>query len=299
MQLSLTPFLLATELGFLFMLAWRCGRLAPAGENVTLGYAYFAWLTAYGIGTTVLGARNVYVSDGLLRTLPGFWLQLVTVAAAVTPIVLSSGVRAALRRIVDVTPWHWLAYFQGLRIAALGTAYKTEVGQFPSYFEYAVGIPDFLFGVSAFWIAGKARRGALSKKGFLIWNLIGALVIVPSAPILLQLGLPGPVQVFTSLPDARTVFTYPMSIAPMIGVPLFVLSNLWVVWRLLERDNVTRAARRTLGASVRDFTRLSGSNSSCQTVCAHRSLQSLEVDEPRHACTRRAGAPGHCDGIGD
>ena len=73
------------------------------------------------------------------------------------------------------------------------------------------------------------------------WNLIGALVIVPSAPILLQLGLPGPLQVFTSLPDARAVFTYPMSIAPMIGVPLFVLINLWVAWRLWERSRAKLA----------------------------------------------------------
>ena len=28
----------------------------------------------------------------------------------------------------------------------------------------------------------------------MIWNLIGVFVIVPSAPIMLQLGLPGPFQ---------------------------------------------------------------------------------------------------------
>ena len=57
---------------------------------------------------------------------------------------------------------------------------------------------------------------------------MGALVIVPAAPILLQLGLPGPLQPFTGLPDARAVFTFPMSIAAMVGVPLFALINLWV-----------------------------------------------------------------------
>ncbi len=235
MEISLTPVLLAIELGFLFMLAWRCGRVAPVRVSLAPVYAYFGWLTAYGIITSALGARGVYVSDALLKTLPGLWLQLVTVAAAVMPIILFRSVRMAMRQIADVTPWHWFAYFHGLRVAALGTAYKTAIGQFPAYFEYWVGVPDFLFGVSAFWIAGKARRGELSEKSFLIWNLVGALVIVPSAPIILQLGLPGPVQVFTSLPDARAVFTYPMSIAPMIGVPLFVLVNVWVSWRLWER----------------------------------------------------------------
>ena len=236
MQLSLTPILLAIELGFLFFLAWRCGRLAPTPGNMGAVYAYLLWIAAYGIITSILGARGVYISDALLQTLPGFWLQLMTVAAAVLPLVLFHSLRSGLRRIVDLTPWHWFAYFHGLRIGALGTAYKTMIGQFPEYFEYWVGIPDLLFGASAFWIAKKAKRGELSHKSFLVWNLVGALVIVPAAPILLQLGLPGPVQVFTSLPDARAVFTFPMSIAPMIGVPLFVLINLGVAWRLWERS---------------------------------------------------------------
>ncbi len=64
---------------------------------------------------------------------------------------------------------------------------------------------------------------------------MGAFVIVPSAPIFLQLGLPGPIQAFTSVPDAQVLLTYPMSIAPMIGVPLFILINLWVAWPLWER----------------------------------------------------------------
>lgn len=227
MPLSLTPVLVAVELGFLFVIAWRVRRPAV--------YAYLAWLALYAVVTSLLGARGVYVTDGLMKTLPGLWLQVVTVAAAVVPVILFAGVRQGLRDIVDATPWHWFAYFHGLRLTALGTAYKTWTGEFPAYFEYLIGVPDLLFAISAFWIAARANRGELSRQGFMIWNLIGALVIVPAAPIVLQLGLPGPLQVFTSLPDARAVFTYPMSIAPMIGVPLFVLVNLLVAWRLWER----------------------------------------------------------------
>ncbi len=241
MQLSLTPVLLAVELGFLFALAWRCGRRAEVQGTLHPTYLYLLWLAAYGVITSVLGAQGVYVSDDLLRSLPGLWLQLITVAVSVIPVVIFAGLRQNLRQIVDSTPWHWFAYFHGLRIAALGTAYKTWIGEFPVHFEVLVGIPDLLFGLSAFWIARKAQRGEISAKAFLIWNLIGAAIIVPSAPILLQLGLPGPLQVFTALPDSRAVFLYPMSIAPMIGVPLFVLINLWVAWRLWERSR-SRAA---------------------------------------------------------
>ncbi|MEM7025360.1 MAG: hypothetical protein AAF637_22635, partial [Pseudomonadota bacterium] len=155
----------------------------------------------------------------------------------VVPVLLFGSVRDGLRQIVDTTPWHWFAWFQAIRITALGTLYKTWVGAFPVWFEVFVGIPDLLFGASALWIAHRARQRTLSARAFLFWNLLGALIIVPSAPILLQLGLPGPLQLFTSLPDARAVYTYPMSIAPMVGVPLFVLFNLLVAWRLWERGH--------------------------------------------------------------
>ena len=241
MHISLAPLLLAIELGFLFMLVRHSASRLKEQVNMGPIYVFVLWVTAYGILASVVGAQGVYISERLLPTLPGFWLQIVTVGVIVIPVVLFSSIREGLRQIVDHTPWHWFAYFHGLRIAALGTAYKTMLGEFPAYFEYMVGVPDFIFGVSAFYIARKAQRGELSRKSFLVWNMIGFFVIVPSAPILLQLGLPGPIQVFTSLPDARAVFTYPMAIAPMIGVPLFVLVNLWVAWRLWEKGDKREA----------------------------------------------------------
>lgn len=93
MRMSLTPILVAIELGFVFMLARRCGRLAPTPGRMGPVYLYLLWLTAYAIISSVLGARGVYISDDLLETLPGLWLQLITVGAAVLPIAVFSGVR--------------------------------------------------------------------------------------------------------------------------------------------------------------------------------------------------------------
>lgn len=235
MSLSLTPFLLAVEFGFLFLIAWRCSRRGALPYSPLPIYAYLLWLVAYGVASSVAGAYGFYVCERLLPWLPGLWLQLITVAVFVVPVLINTTIRNGLRRIVDTTPLHWFAYFHAMRIAALGTAAKTASGEFPLYFELFVGIPDLLFGLSALWAGSRLRRGTLSARGFMLWNLIGALIIVPGAPILLQLGLPGPLYVFDSLPDARSVFTYPMSIAPMIGVPMFVLMNLLLVWRLWER----------------------------------------------------------------
>ena len=245
MQLSLTPLLVAVELGFLVVLARRAGHRTEPRISMAPVHLFAAWLALYAVVTGALGARGVYTEDALMKWLPGLWLQLITVAAVVGPVLLFAGLRDLLRWIVDATPLHWFAAFHALRIGALGTAYKTWTGAFPVYFELLVGVPDLLFGLSALWVAYALKRGVMGERGFLAWNLIGALIIVPSAPILLQLGLPGPLQVFTALPDARAVFTYPMSIAPMIGVPLFVLANLWVAWRLWERAGARKAAMPT------------------------------------------------------
>lgn len=241
MLFSITPALLVLELGFCFFLTWRAGQAEDTPDSLHPAYFFLVWLSAYGVATSVLGYLGWYLRPEVLRLLPGFWLQLVTVAVAVIPVLAAPALRHNLRRIVDATPWRWFAWFQALRIAALGTAAKTMAGEFPLYFQLLVGIPDLLFGVSALWIAVLAGRGEIRRRSFILWNLAGVLVIVPSAPILLQLGLPGAFQVFTDLPDARAVYSYPMSIAPMIGVPLFVLINLCVAWRLWEQE--THAAR--------------------------------------------------------
>ena len=235
MTMSLTPFLLAVEIGFLFLAARRAARTSPNGFTASPAYAHFLWISAYGLGMVALGARGFFVSEAILQSYPGVWVQVVTVIAVAGPALLFPSVREALRVVFDGVPWSWFAWFHALRICALGTAYKTYKGEFPVYFEVLVGVPDLAFGVSAVWIARRAAQGRLSRRGFLVWNLLGAFAIVPAAPILLQLGLPGPFQVFAGDPGARAVFTFPMSIAPTIGVPLFVLVNVWAAWRLWER----------------------------------------------------------------
>ena len=170
MPISLAPILLAIELSCMFVLTWRTSRLAPAEGTLKPVYVYLLWVTAYSILASILGALGVYISEDILKLLPGFWLLLIPVAVCVFPVVLCDSVRNGMRRIADNTPWHWFAYFHGLRIAALGTAYKTMIGEFPASFETVVGIPDLLFGISAFWMAGKAKRGEISNLNARVFN---------------------------------------------------------------------------------------------------------------------------------
>lgn len=255
MRISLTPLLLAAQLGFLLAVTHRIR--APDPDRLAAGrvYGLVAWIGVYASGTAVLGAAGLFVSEALLPFLPALWLQVLTVAACVVPVVASRELRESLRAILDRTPWSWFAGLQALRISALGTAFKTWAGEFPVYFELLVGVPDLAFGLSAVWVARRAARGQVSARTFLRWNLLGALVIVPGAPLLLQLGLPGPLQVFPALPDARAVFTWPMALAPMVVVPLFVLLNLGVAWRLWESARASGHRRRDPLATHREHPR--------------------------------------------
>ncbi len=233
MRVPLPPFLLAAELLFLFAVFQR-GRPGKRFPPPRLAM-FWLWLVAYSAIATTAGFQGIYVSEALLRTYPGFWLQLVTVVACVAPVLGSSQLRSELGRAVDATGREPFIYFHMLRLAALGTLVGASRREFPVYFEILVGLPDLAYALSTFWVLGRVRADRLSDRQFLLWNLTGALVIVPAAPILLQLGLPGPLQVFTGQPDARAVFEFPMSIASVIGVPLLVLVNLLVAWRLLEK----------------------------------------------------------------
>ena len=233
MLFSLTPFLLLAELMFL-LLVFRKANQDSMWPSRRLPL-YWVWIAMYSLLVSYLGYYGIYVSEAMLDYLPALWLQVITVAACVMPVLVSKGLRSDLRLAVDRTARTSFIYFHMLRFAALGTMLGAAKGTFPFYFELLVGVPDLIFASSALWILKEEKSGRLSDKQFLLWNLVGALVIVPTTPIVLQLGLPGPLQYFTSQPDARAVFTFPMVIAPMIGVPLFVLVNLLVVWRLSER----------------------------------------------------------------
>lgn len=56
--------------------------------------------------------------------------------------------------------------------------------------------------------------------------VVGAAIIILLAGLLLQMGLPGSMQVFTSIPSTIALFEFPMVLAPTLVVPLLVGFNL-------------------------------------------------------------------------
>lgn len=184
---------------------------------------WLSLLACWGMYSKELAMTGVYDSKAFLDTMPMFWIPLVPIGITAVMMLLPS-FRFAVVTIISShqTAFIWL---QALRILAIGTLIKMYMGVFPVSFAIAVAIPDMLFGLSAIVVARKSMRGTLSPKCLFKWNILGLLAVLPAAPVIGQMALPGAMYYFTSLPDGRALFDYPMVIAPSLVVPFFLIMN--------------------------------------------------------------------------
>ncbi|MEL6107939.1 MAG: hypothetical protein AAFU85_18090 [Planctomycetota bacterium] len=227
MGLSIVPLLVIAVTLFPSALAYRALRnRVITGNQALILYAYslgmLAWATAIGTAASF----GFLVTDEFLSLVPGIWLPLVPIAIVSVPLLFRF-VREPLIAVSRATPTHWFASFQALRVTAIGTAIKSYLGLFPEMVEYLVGVPDLLFGASAFWMAAKLKQGQVSRSMWVAWNLIGFAIIIPIGCIVINLSLPGPLQLFAEPPTFLVAFEFPMSLAPTAVVPWFVAANLW------------------------------------------------------------------------
>ncbi|MBL3588325.1 MAG: hypothetical protein JMN24_00855 [gamma proteobacterium endosymbiont of Lamellibrachia anaximandri] len=228
MQFSTLPILIVVIFGFLWFLTRRIHRLGGINESqrnwlVVLLLILLIWGGYVGYQSS----EGFFATEGFLNLLPGYWLPYVPVVIAITLTLLIAPLRHGLRKLVDETPRHWLTGIHCLRILALGTLIKASMGVFPEKFAWFVGGADLLFGLSAIVVTLLVHRGRLSDGFLLVWHLIGALVIV--APVA------GLMHVFMQEALFPKLFVFPMVLAPALVVPTFVMLNLLVTWRLLEK----------------------------------------------------------------
>jgi hypothetical protein len=250
MKPSMLPFILLAELIVIWLAtrrARRLKRIEPAGELLIATQLFLLGVFA-GL-SSLLAISGAYRSEVFLGSWPAFWLTMITPSVIMLPVMVSAKARDVVRGIIDATPLHWLVAFQGLRILAIGGIVKAANGEFSAYYATYIAVPDMLFGTSAFVVAWLVASERLRPPGVAIWNLVGAMIIVPFGMVLLQMGLPGPWQVFKAAPTIATIFEFPMALAPSVVVPIFVMANLLVALRLIERH--LSAARFDRGAATR------------------------------------------------
>ena len=221
MNLSILPIFVILVFGFSLLITVRAKRVgsinrAEARSVYTLLLAFAAW----SIVVIVLGVNGIHVA--LMASVPMLWHAGVMVTMVMIGLVASGNLRPALRGIARSTPVLWLVLVQALRIGALGGVIKGIQGEVTSTFVFWVGIPDFLFGISALIVAFLLLRQAVSDEFLVVWSLVGASVIL--LPTFLANNY------WMNEPGFSFIFEFPMVMAPGIVVPVFVLLNFLLAW---------------------------------------------------------------------
>jgi hypothetical protein len=207
---------------------------------------WLALLTAWGITTTVLSTTGAYRSEAFYTLLPGLWVPLAPVALSLALLGLWPDFRAALWTVTTATSPRAFLWLHALRVAAIGGVIKGAQGQLPQSFAFPIGIPDLAFGLVSLVMAMAYHRLRPGRATLIGWNLAGMGVLM-SAPILMQLGLPGPFHTFTTQPDATALFDFPMVLAPTLVVTLLFFTNGWHAFTLWRTAKGLDATHRAVG----------------------------------------------------
>lgn len=174
-----------------------------------------------------LSSKGVYSSPQFISMAPGYWLPYIPVFLVIAIVMLSKSLRDGLRKIVDFTPSYWLTGIHILRIFAIGSIVKASMGLFPEKFAYYMGVPDLIFGLSAILITYLSCLQRLHSNIIIFWHISGALAILTPALSLMH--------IFMDEALFPELFVFPMVLAPTLVVPMFVMLNLLVAWRLMEK----------------------------------------------------------------
>jgi hypothetical protein len=235
MTFSTIPMIFLVELAAILYAAQAALRRGELSRpDIRWISVLIALLVSWGGVSVYLGINGTFQSDEFVSLWAPFWLPFVPVALILLPIALLPQARLAVTRLIDGTPLHALIAIHGLRILALGGVIKGWNGEFSAPMAGFIGIPDFLFGVSALIMAWLTMKQRVGTWAVVVWNAIGLTIIVPNVLIVIWLSLPGPWQLFSAEPTIMTLFEFPMVLAPALVVPVFVMMNMFVAARLIE-----------------------------------------------------------------
>ncbi len=242
MSFSMLPAMLGIQLLLIWLAALRASRLnsLPAG-GLTFVAITLSVIGGWGIISGYLAYNNVYLQKSFLSSWPAFWVTFITPMIIMVPATISVSVRNTIRAIIDITPLHWIVLFEAARILAIGGIVKAINGEFSAYYAIYIGVPDMIYGASglllAYFLVGK-MTGQFTA---IVWNIIGIIIILPFGTVLLQMGLEGPWHLFKETPTIVTIFEFPMALAPTLVVPMFIVVNILVTIRLVERFSADKS----------------------------------------------------------
>ncbi|MCG7872752.1 MAG: hypothetical protein N0C81_04100 [Candidatus Thiodiazotropha lotti] len=227
MNLSIVPIYLAVVFLFCFLLVRRASKnefIEKAVERkiLLLLLAFIVW--SVSIALLALGDQHI----SLMAKIPLLWQAFVPVVIWITALILSAELRSGLLKIATHTPAHWFVLIQSLRLGAIGGVVKGLNGEIASGYIFWIGIPDFLFGLSALFIGLLMMNRKIKARLLLVWHLIGfSLIFFPTFVIM---------SYWMNEPGFVFIFEYPMILAPGMLVPLLISLNLLHAWGLFQNE---------------------------------------------------------------
>ncbi|MCG7915734.1 MAG: hypothetical protein JAY71_17860 [Candidatus Thiodiazotropha weberae] len=227
MNLSIVPIYLAIVFLFCFLIVRQASKneiIAKAVERkiLLLLLAFILW--SVSVALLALGDQHV----SLIATIPLLWQAFVPVGIWITAIFLSADLRSGLLKIATHTPAQWLVLIQALRLGAIGGIVKGLNGEICSDYVFWIGVPDFLFGLSALLIGLLMFNREINVRLLIVWHLIGfSLIFFPTFLIM---------SYWMNEPGFVFIFEYPMILAPGMLVPLLISLNLLHAWGLFQKQ---------------------------------------------------------------
>ena len=223
MKLSITPIFVAVVFAFCVAITRRARSIdsitaAEARSVYMLILTFFIWT----LMAVWLGIRETHLA--LMPRIPLLWQALVPVSLLLAAFAFSGSLRTGLRGIACSTPGHWLVFFQAFRIGALGGIMKGIQGEITSGYVFWIGIPDFLFGLSALVVGWLLVQKTIGPRFLIAWNLAGVMLILLPTFV--------PINYWMNEPGFFFIFEFPMVLAPSIIVPAFISLNLLHAWGL-------------------------------------------------------------------
>ena len=237
---SILPYYLVIVFGFSIGIAHRAAALGHVPRqairqiDILLGM-----LLAWTLICAAMGLQGLHTSPRLQAAVPFLWQAVVPVIIVAAGLLCSAGLRRALGATAQATPLAWFVWFQALRIGAAGGVVKGLRGEILSSYVLWVGIPDMVYGLSAFVLGILLMFRPLDRRAMLAWHLLGpAIILLPTF---------GASPFFMNENGFDFILAFPMVLAPGIVVPLLIFMNLLAAWKLwaARRPNARADATRT------------------------------------------------------
>jgi uncharacterized protein (TIGR03382 family) len=154
----------------------------------------------------------------------------------------------AIRTALFAVPLPALVAANMTRILGVDFILLYAADRLPAPFAPSAGWGDLFVGLTALPVAwALARYGSRTRALAAIWNAIGVADLV-LAVAFGATSAPGPIQIFSSPPDAVSMTSLPWVLIPAFLVPIYLALHVAIFYRL-RRPKPAAAASRTLRAA--------------------------------------------------